>query len=207
MRRTVYISGLPPNICTRKLRRKLPKVQESGFRRSGVRSVDLTFPFGTNSSGGGYPVTAPELILLQLARTRSGVAFGETSLIRCRFARAENEFNTTTQNENLFSFPTLTARGSVGNWAVLIVGIVSLLGSALRAQESGINAAPVNTVIGTVNVGSEPFGVVVSPNNQFLYASNYVGPSVSVIDSATNTVQTTISSDLNPPDLPITSHC
>ncbi len=150
-------------------------------------------------------MTAPELILLQLARTRSGVAFGETSLIRCRFARAENEFNTMTQNENLFSFPTLTARGSVGNWAVLIVGIVSLLGSALRAQESGINAAPVNTVIGTVNVGSEPFGVVVSPNNQFVYAANYGGASVSVIDAATNTVQTTISVDRNPAELAISS--
>jgi YVTN family beta-propeller protein len=51
----------------------------------------------------------------------------------------------------------------------------------------------VNPVIATINVGDGPTSAVVSPNGTTLYVANTFGDSVSVIDTATNTVTGTIS--------------
>ena len=51
-------------------------------------------------------------------------------------------------------------------------------------------------VIATISVGSGPTGVAVTPDNKSVYVTNQSSNSVSVIDTATNTVKTTISSGL-----------
>jgi methanogen extracellular protein (TIGR04279 family) len=49
-----------------------------------------------------------------------------------------------------------------------------------------------NNVVGTVNVGSNPFGVAVSPDGANVYVTNLGSSNVSVIDAATNTVIATV---------------
>jgi YVTN family beta-propeller protein len=47
---------------------------------------------------------------------------------------------------------------------------------------------PKNVVVATIAVGSGPSGIVVSPNNAFVYVANYSSNTVSVINTATNEV-------------------
>jgi YVTN family beta-propeller protein len=49
-----------------------------------------------------------------------------------------------------------------------------------------------NTVVATIPVGSEPFGVAVTSDGSKVYVSNFLAQSVSVIDAATNTVVATV---------------
>ena len=49
-----------------------------------------------------------------------------------------------------------------------------------------------NTVVATVPVGTNPFGVAVTPNGAFVYVANFLSQNVSVIDAATNTVVATV---------------
>ena len=109
------------------------------------------------------------------------------------------------QTEKVSSFPALGARGSAAGVAVLITAMVMMSGPDLRAQEPATNNVPVNTVVATVVVGSEPAGVVVSPDNKFVYVANF-GGNVSIINAATNTVQTTIPAGLTPAELAISSN-
>lgn len=50
-----------------------------------------------------------------------------------------------------------------------------------------------DTVVADINVGNEPESLAVTPDGSHLYTANFVGASVSVIDTATNTVTATIS--------------
>lgn len=111
--------------------------------------------------------------------------------------------NYTNKEASLF---TSKARWSGKIYATFAVAVVSLLGSALQAQSPVTgNSAPKNTVITTVTVGSEPFGLVVSPDNKFVYVANSGGNSVSVINTATNKVKTVISSVPTPAHAAISS--
>jgi YVTN family beta-propeller protein len=56
-----------------------------------------------------------------------------------------------------------------------------------------------NTVIATIAVGAQPFGVAVAPDRSKVYITNNAGNSVSVIDTATNTVVATILVQENSP--------
>ena len=49
-----------------------------------------------------------------------------------------------------------------------------------------------NTVTATVTVGSNPWGVAVTPNGAYAYVTNEGSDTVSVISTATNTVTATI---------------
>ena len=49
-----------------------------------------------------------------------------------------------------------------------------------------------NTVIATVNVGSTPNGIAVSPDGTKVYVTNFHSVTVSVIDTATDTVTSTV---------------
>ena len=49
-----------------------------------------------------------------------------------------------------------------------------------------------NTVIATVNVGTDPSGVAVTPDGKKVYVANQDSNNVSVIDTATNTVTASI---------------
>ena len=96
---------------------------------------------------------------------------------------------------------------SLGNiYATVAVAIVSVLGSGTQAQSTVIsNPAPKNNVITTVTVGSEPFGLVVSPDNKFVYVANNGDNTVSVINTKTNKVHTTISSVPSPTHIAVSS--
>ena len=61
-----------------------------------------------------------------------------------------------------------------------------------------------NTVVATVNVGSFPVEVALSPNGKRLYVANFFDNSVSVVDTATNTVVTTIDVGSGPQGIAIT---
>ncbi len=54
-----------------------------------------------------------------------------------------------------------------------------------------INTAT-NTVTATVGVGTNPFGVSVSPDGSKVYVANFGSTSVSVINTATNIVTATV---------------
>jgi YVTN family beta-propeller protein len=56
---------------------------------------------------------------------------------------------------------------------------------------SVINTAT-NTVVATVSVGANPFGVAVTPDGSRVYVTNEGSNTVSVIDTATNTVTATV---------------
>jgi len=53
-------------------------------------------------------------------------------------------------------------------------------------------------VYATVTVGTNPRGVAVTPNGLFAYVTNYGASTVSVINTATNTVTATISVGAGP---------
>ena len=98
------------------------------------------------------------------------------------------------------------ARSSGNIYATVAVAIVSVLGSGTQAQSTVIsNPAPKNNVITTVTVGSEPFGLVVSPDNKFVYVANNGDNTVSVINTKTNKVHTTISSVPSPTHIAVSS--
>jgi outer membrane autotransporter protein len=62
---------------------------------------------------------------------------------------------------------------------------------------SVINTAT-NTVVATFGVGSQPFGVAVSPDGTRAYVTNSASNTVSVVDTATNTVVTTFAAGNSP---------
>jgi YVTN family beta-propeller protein len=55
-----------------------------------------------------------------------------------------------------------------------------------------------NSVVASVNIGSEPTDNAISPDGKHVYASNNLSGTVSVIDTATNSVTATINVGANP---------
>jgi YVTN family beta-propeller protein len=80
-----------------------------------------------------------------------------------------------------------------------LAALVALL-TMLHVARAG---TPVNTLVATIPVGSEPLGVIVSPDSSTIYVANFNSNSVSVIDAATNTVSFVISTDSGPTKLAI----
>ena len=60
-----------------------------------------------------------------------------------------------------------------------------------------------NTVVATVPVGSDPFGVAVTPDGAIAYVANFISNTVSVIDTANNTVVATVTVGTFPNDIAI----
>ena len=92
--------------------------------------------------------------------------------------------------------------------AAMILMVVSIAGAAPFAyitnnasnNVSVIDTAT-NTVTATVNVGTTPYGVAVSPNGQNVYVANtddFYNGTVSVIDTATNKVTATVKIGITP---------
>jgi YVTN family beta-propeller protein len=59
-------------------------------------------------------------------------------------------------------------------------------------QIYSLDALPKNTVVATLNVGTNPFGLAVTPNSDFVYVANYTSDTVSVIQTSVNSVVATI---------------
>ncbi|MFY9983490.1 MAG: hypothetical protein WAK31_01980 [Chthoniobacterales bacterium] len=94
--------------------------------------------------------------------------------------------------------------------ALCVFGVnLATMASGLGEQPatSGLSTEvkrPINTVVATVPVGSDPYDVVVAPNGQTVYVANFLSNTVSVIDAATNTVIFTVPVGKSPDGLAIT---
>jgi len=91
---------------------------------------------------------------------------------------------------------TVAAGRLPGPVAVSPDGTLAYVGVFISPGVGGISVidTATNTVTTTVIVGNQPFGIAFTPNGAFAYVANFVGSSVSVIDTATATVVATISS-------------
>ena len=67
-----------------------------------------------------------------------------------------------------------------------------LISTIVFSSEIGIANAQGYSVIATVPVGNDPFGVAINPANGLVYVANSDSGTVSVINPATNTVVATI---------------
>jgi len=93
----------------------------------------------------------------------------------------------------------------------LLIALPVFLASCLvlraTAQEDSNEIADAglsNQVIATVSVGDGPHVVVVNPKGDFVYVANYLGNTVSVIDTQNNTLVNTFSAGASPDGLAIT---
>jgi len=88
-----------------------------------------------------------------------------------------------------------------GILAVVIAASPAVQAVAQEAtDEISADAGPTNKVIATIDVGAGPHLIVLSPKADLAYVSNYLGNSISVIDTATNTVTNTFTSVGASPD-------
>ena len=76
----------------------------------------------------------------------------------------------------------------------------------LAAVFSAMPAQPVQaqTVAATINVGSSPTSVAITPDGEYAYVANFKSNSVSVISTATNTVTANVAVGVAPNDLAVT---
>ena len=88
---------------------------------------------------------------------------------------------------------------------IVIIGCiepVSAISVAYVTNSGGGTVSVINpatgTVTGTINVGSDPFGVAFNPAGTLAYVTNYGGTTVSVINPATGTVTGTITVGSDP---------
>lgn len=77
---------------------------------------------------------------------------------------------------------------SIAATLMLAIGLISNNGGSADASSA--------TVIATIPVGATPFGIDVTPDGSRVYVSNSTGGSVSVIDTASRTVTSTITSNV-----------
>ena len=68
------------------------------------------------------------------------------------------------------------------------------------ADEIRADSGPTNKVVATVDVGAGPHVIVLSPKGHLAYVGNYLGNSISVIDTTTNTLSATFTSSGASPD-------
>jgi YVTN family beta-propeller protein len=98
-----------------------------------------------------------------------------------------------------------------GIGSVVVLGLLSIALRAMPATaapfayvaNSDSNTVSVidtasNTVVATVPVGRQPFGVAITPDGVHAYVANRIDSTVSVIDTASNTVVTTVPVGLDP---------
>jgi YVTN family beta-propeller protein len=86
-------------------------------------------------------------------------------------------------------------------FTLLIAACPAFQVSAQEASdEISTDAGPTNKVIATINVGTGPHLIVLSPKADLAYVANYLGNSISVIDTTTNSVTNTFTSVGASPD-------
>src|SRR5262245_44552758 len=72
--------------------------------------------------------------------------------------------------------------------------VASSIDGTVFVLEVDTTKSPVATVKATLEVGTEPYGVAITPNGTKVYVTNSCSNSVSVIDTKTQTVAKTITS-------------
>jgi YVTN family beta-propeller protein len=75
-----------------------------------------------------------------------------------------------------------------GVLAALCLALVAMLGGALNLAVAQTAQLAVGAVTATIQVGNNPIGVALNPTGTTAYVTNYSDGTVSVIDTATNTV-------------------
>lgn len=103
----------------------------------------------------------------------------------------------------LRSLALLLLLGALGTLSAKAQSFFAYVVNRGSSSVSVINAAT-NTVVDTVAVGSDSFGVATTPNGAFAYVANRGSNSVSVISTATNTVVATVVVGSGPVDVAIT---
>lgn len=98
--------------------------------------------------------------------------------------------------------PGLATSKSVDVKRIPSAALVALLVLTCTIQQS--QAATQAQVIATIPVGATPFGIAVTPDGSRLYVSNSTGGSVSVVDTATQSVTSTITSNVGTTPVGIT---
>jgi YVTN family beta-propeller protein len=68
------------------------------------------------------------------------------------------------------------------------------------SEEISADAGPTNKVLATISVGSGPHVIVLSPKADLAYVTNYLGNTISVIDTTTNSLTNTFTSVGASPD-------
>jgi YVTN family beta-propeller protein len=72
------------------------------------------------------------------------------------------------------------------------------------ADKITVDTAPTNTVLATIGVGTGPHVIVLSPDGSLAYVGDYLGNTISVIDTSTNLVIDTYSSGASPDGIALT---
>jgi YVTN family beta-propeller protein len=86
-------------------------------------------------------------------------------------------------------------------FTVLIAACPTVQAIAQEASdEISADAGPANKVIATIDVGTGPHLIVLSPKADLAYVANYLGNTISVIDTTTNSVTNTFTSVGASPD-------
>jgi len=139
-----------------------------------VATVPLTFP------AGGVNVT-PDGSLLYASGTGSTIAVINTS---------------TNTVESTFSIP-VTAGGFNGNAGPFfnssgILGYVAQDVASVTPGTVTVISIPSNKTVATIQVGTQPEDMAITPNGAYAYVSNVGSNNISVIDTSSNTVIATV---------------
>ncbi|MEO8101152.1 MAG: choice-of-anchor D domain-containing protein, partial [Betaproteobacteria bacterium] len=97
----------------------------------------------------------------------------------------------------------LSATSSLAGNGVSATGPYAYIANRTDNTVSVIDT-PTNSVVATIPVGVNPYGVAVNPAGSRVYVSNQNASSVSVIDAASNTVVATVPVGINPLGLAVT---
>ena len=112
-------------------------------------------------------------------------------------------FNNVQVNGTLTTVGTTTLKDglNVSAGATTLSGNLNILGTTIFTGGS----IESNLIIAaTVTVGTNPWGVAITPNGSYAYVTNYSSANVSVIATATNTVVATVTVGANPWGVAIT---
>lgn len=158
---------------------------------------------GSGGSGGGTPLICDKTAPSSLRGSAIGITPDDSRLVS-----VNRDVGTVTISsvEYMAGVPKLTkvAELSVGAktsepWQVALDGCGNRAYVVLREEQKVVEILGISTAAPTVGasvaVGSEPTGIVLSPNNKTLYVANWVNGTVSIIDTATMAVTGTV--DLN----------
>ncbi len=119
------------------------------------------------------------------------------------------ELVTDYQRKPISGFKIVWSSSLIVLFLVLLAGCAYAAGPYAYITNSGSDSVSVidlssNTVVDSVSVGGEPYGVAVTPDGTKVYVTNYVDDTVSVIDTSSDTVISTITVGWSPEGIAVT---